>query len=467
MSLEADHSLRVTMLGHASLIIETADIVLYCDPVLHDPHHEGLFQIYPPRTVDFKALPRPTHIFISHQHFDHFDLRSLADFSRDTPVITPTDPMIVDALNQLGFHSIEQIADWNRYTIGRTDLLFTPSEFKLPEHGIIVRTPDATLWNQVDTIVPLEAVARVRDEVGSIDLLLAPWQPLLDMFVQYNQDYRFPVAPYTNFLIAAARVGAKTVVPGACGFSFVAPWDWQNHVCFPVTRERCIRDLERLRTDPEQSVIGLDPGDCIAVRKSGVLMERSPAISRTGHWLGDAIKFDPTHSRYIGTQVFTPAPDTDADALVQDAAARFWLALEKDTELAESYRQWEVIYELTLVDGDTRHTYHFDLCGDEHVVDKGPHPFANMHSIVALGALAERALGGRSWDWPAASGAYRHHQSIFQLSPHGIEAPKNGLPDPLWIAFPHAESVSDKLNAEIARYRNRAPILGVAEEERV
>lgn len=465
MALRPDQSLRLTMVGHASLIIETADAVIYSDPVLHDPHHEGLFEITPPRSLDFEALPRPTHIFISHQHFDHFDLRSLADFDRDTPVIVPDDPLVVGGIEGLGFRSVQRISDWSRIDIGRTRLCFTPSKLRLPEHGMIVETPGARMWNQVDTMVPREAVLRVREEIGPIDLLIAPWQPLLDLVTQTNLDSSFPTKRYADLLVAAARVRARITVPGACGFRFAAPWDWQNHTCFPVTLERCVRDLERMRVTPEQQIVPLQPGDRIALGGGEPERDESPAIVRNRPPPADQLEFDPTHSRYLGTAVFEPDAASDAGALVSEIEERLEAALRADEPLAASYAEWEVVHQLTLVSGSTRTVFHADLRSGSPVFGPGPHPLANAHSIVALSEMAQLAAGRCSWDRLIASGAYRHHHSFFRLTPQGVETPKAGLPDPLWVAFLYSDALAAKMEAEVARYRDRPPVLRSRQKE--
>ncbi|HZG08671.1 MAG TPA: MBL fold metallo-hydrolase [Allosphingosinicella sp.] len=465
MPSERTAALAVTLLGHASLIVETPDAVIYCDPVLHDPHQEGLFEIHPPRSINAAALPTATHIFVSHQHFDHFDLRSLAAFPRATPVIVPNDDLVATGVRALGFETVERIEDWSRIEIGGTRLCFTRSEYRVPEHGLIVESGGVRLWNQVDTVVSPETVTRVREEIGQIDLLIAPWQPLLDTVVQYNLDYRFPLRRYVDNLVRAARVGAQVTVPGACGFRFAAAWDWQNHLCFPVTRERCVRDLERLRTAPEQRVLTLDPGDRLVLGPAGPELGASGAVTRTQPGATDLLEFDPTLGRFLGTAVFGGDAEADAGTLLSVFEERLEEAFAADPGLAGHFAEWEVVQQIALVGREGRMIVHCDLRGAAPVFGRGGHPLANMHTLVSVDGLSDLAAGRWSWDRLTASGAYRHHRSLFRLTPGGVETPGADLADPLWIAFPYAESLAAKMDGEILRYRAAEPTVGLRERE--
>lgn len=49
--------MEIHMIGHASLFIKTKDCRILMDPVLWDPHQEGLFDICPKREVIHEQLP--------------------------------------------------------------------------------------------------------------------------------------------------------------------------------------------------------------------------------------------------------------------------------------------------------------------------------------------------------------------------------------------------------------------------
>lgn len=49
--------MKIHLIGHATLLIETLDRTILMDPVLGDPHQEDLFDITPRREVLFDSFP--------------------------------------------------------------------------------------------------------------------------------------------------------------------------------------------------------------------------------------------------------------------------------------------------------------------------------------------------------------------------------------------------------------------------
>jgi UDP-MurNAc hydroxylase len=89
MDAQADRPLAapsITMVGHASVVIETDDIVVWTDPWLVSRAFNDSWGIHPPPVIDDSLIERVTHIWISHEHPDHFNvptLRQLSETIRD------------------------------------------------------------------------------------------------------------------------------------------------------------------------------------------------------------------------------------------------------------------------------------------------------------------------------------------------------------------------------------------------
>lgn len=97
--------LRVTMVGHASLLIQTAGMNILTDPVWSDRASPVGFA--GPRRVTapgiaLEDLPPIDAILISHNHYDHLDLPTLRDLTarHAAPVIVPlgNDTLLRDAV---------------------------------------------------------------------------------------------------------------------------------------------------------------------------------------------------------------------------------------------------------------------------------------------------------------------------------------------------------------------------------
>ena len=65
-------AMRVTLLGHASVLVELDGATCLMDPVLADPFEEGTVVSCPQRTIDADRLPPIDILVISHRHPDHF-----------------------------------------------------------------------------------------------------------------------------------------------------------------------------------------------------------------------------------------------------------------------------------------------------------------------------------------------------------------------------------------------------------
>ncbi|MEW6630123.1 MAG: MBL fold metallo-hydrolase [Pseudomonadota bacterium] len=87
-------ALRLTMVGHASLLIQTAGLNILTDPVWSE--RASPFTFAGPKRVNapgiaFADLPRIDLVLVSHNHYDHLDLATLKRLkqSHDPLVITP------------------------------------------------------------------------------------------------------------------------------------------------------------------------------------------------------------------------------------------------------------------------------------------------------------------------------------------------------------------------------------------
>jgi len=87
-------ALRITMVGHATLLIQTAGLNILTDPVWSD-RASPLSFAGPKRITDpgiaFEDLPKIDLVLLSHNHYDHLDMMTLARLrqAHDPLVITP------------------------------------------------------------------------------------------------------------------------------------------------------------------------------------------------------------------------------------------------------------------------------------------------------------------------------------------------------------------------------------------
>ena len=92
--------MKVRVLGHACLYIEHLDVRLLIDPWLIGSCYWRSWWNYPEVPADLLEQIHPTHIYITHLHWDHYHGPSLRRFLGDDPVIllpkSPTVRMVKD-----------------------------------------------------------------------------------------------------------------------------------------------------------------------------------------------------------------------------------------------------------------------------------------------------------------------------------------------------------------------------------
>jgi L-ascorbate metabolism protein UlaG (beta-lactamase superfamily) len=285
--------MKITLLGHASLLVEMRGATCLMDPVFHDPFEEGAVTSCPRRTVHPERLPPIDLLVVSHRHPDHFDLASLAHVSRDCDAICPADPLIVYGLRQLGFRHIHPVHPMGSISSADFELYPTRSESPgVPEFGMVFQDEGGSFWNQVDGSLSTETIEAVVHRFGRIDLLFARYASQNFDFFE-NRSTEFPYEEHRQNLESVLRIRPRVVVPGSAGFRFCGPHQWLNALLFPISADRFVADLERL--DGSVSTATMMPGDVFEITPRQVAHRLgASAIAVTDEDDRERLRFDPT-----------------------------------------------------------------------------------------------------------------------------------------------------------------------------
>ena len=447
--------MQIHMIGHASLFIRTANLAILMDPILWDPHQEGLFDINPGRTVIHDNIPSINLIIISHRHLDHFDIRSLASLPKLVPVLIPKDPLLERYLRALGFLKVQQLADFSEVTIGATTLFTTRSENNVPEYGMIFQDESGVFWNQVDSEVAPRTVSTVLSRFPEIDFLLAGWQPMLETSFQTNGSVVFPYTRYGETLYNVALASPRAVAPGANAFCYKRAAAWLNNVVFPVRKERFLNDIRQVLPTIGNNAFELDPGDVVSLEnhECRVISAGSNFVKLTGYRAD--ISFSPVVLRAAliddnPNEVSTEQLESTVKKITEVDLPDF---MTGNRNAFLIHGKAGAIYQLEVVFPHKSLQWHIDFRASIPKVSAGCNPLANLFTYITASSLDGIASGTRGWDYALLGGYCRTFQKLYSITTAGMLVPNPfETPDPLRLLYPYQDVFMKVLDGELQRW---------------
>ena len=436
--------MRITMIGHASIFVETEDCNILMDPILFDPHAEGIADICPQREVIHDRIPEFDVLVISHRHIDHFNIRSLASLPKNVDVFIPKDRLLKECLQKLGYTQIYSLGDFEEVKIGSTTLMTNRSEYRVPEFGVLFADPTGVFWNQVDSDVNLDTINLVKSHFSEIDLLFAPWQPMLEGNYQGNESLSFPYTSYNDKLNKISLIKPKAVVPGANGFKFINGSSWLNQIVFPVTREQYCRDVRIVCPEVSNNVFALDPGDVLDFENGefSYMVAKSEFVKKPKDDR-DELYFSPVNveSSPIDDNVDNYNLDRVRKTIEEEVCTNLpqFLTDNKNSLFIEHCR-WQVIYQLEVVFSDRSCQWYFDFTEETIKARQGKHPLANFFNTITASSLYGLIEGTKGWDYAYLGGYYRSFKKIYMPTTHGIIKPEEEqIEEPLRLKFSYQD----------------------------
>jgi UDP-MurNAc hydroxylase len=455
--------MKINLIGHASLLVETKDCKILMDPLLYNPAVTVGFQdICPQRQVFQDLVPKFDILVISHKHIDHFDIRSLANLPKDVDVLIPKDKFMETCLRKLGYRHIYTLKDFNEVRIGSTRLVATRSENRVPEFGMVFADPDGVLWNQVDSIITSQTISKVKSRYPEIDFLLAAWQPLLQLEYQHNKSTSFPYSTYSNILKLISLIAPKAVAPGANGFKHINGSSWLNQIVFPITQAQFCQDLRKICPNLQDKIFSLNPGDIVALdKKEATYTSQQSSFVQTLFDDRDRLHFAPTN---LNSKLIDDNPEGyDLQKMESTIETEISLHLtefihQNQDKFFLEYFHWQVIYQLEVVFPHKSDKWYFDFSENTIKCRRGTSPLANFLSTIAASGFFGLLQGYKGWDYVNLGGYYRSYQKVYRATPYGIvravDNPETSVPDPLMLKFPYQKIYQQTRNYEIARWSN-------------
>ncbi len=277
--------MKVTYLGHACILMESAGTRILMDPWLSDPTYHGTWWHYPPLALGARDLPKLDYVYISHEHMDHFDPPTLRQLDKDVQIIIANfkRKRFRDRIAALGFQRISEVdfgCDFHCNGSGFTVRLIPPDR-AWDDSAILVKDGTTTVLNVNDCHLDDATLEQLGSE-QQIDLAFLTFTGAS----QYPGCFEFPVASkiqrwreskeshIQEFVSWARLLRTKRAVPAAGNFALLAPdqlfMNTPNYVNTPQEA------VERLCVEaPQIEGLQMNPGDVWT--SDGMLTRLRPA----------------------------------------------------------------------------------------------------------------------------------------------------------------------------------------------
>ena len=220
--------MEFTVISHAGLSVESGDVSLLMDPWLIGSCYWRSWWNLPEPSPELVESLAPTHIYLTHLHWDHFHGPSLRRFPKDTQMLVPechTDRMVRD-LEYLGFTNIRELRHGEAVDLG--GLTVEPHIFgQLNDSALVITDGTTTLLNANDCKIfgyPLDHLTKRHPNIDFVfrsHSNASAYPYCVDDFESFNPGLRSKQSYQHEFASFALHVGARYAIPFASNHCYL------------------------------------------------------------------------------------------------------------------------------------------------------------------------------------------------------------------------------------------------------
>lgn len=262
--------MRITYIGHATLLIEIGAVRLLTDPNF-DRKLGGFLPRVSPPGIPIEKLPRLDALLLTHAHADHLSFGSLDALPRDIPLYAP--PVIAKWLRRRGYDHAEDLPPGSNAQIGDLTVTAALATHKGNRYGYdrwrsaanmyLLDAVDESCFFAGDTALMPDTHALVDGHIGAtgrqLDVALlpigyAPWWK--------RSGFRRGHLTHDDALTLFERLNGRVFVP--------YHWGTFHHVTARA-HDAINRLIERLEAHHLRSAVRiLEPGETLELNRQQV-----------------------------------------------------------------------------------------------------------------------------------------------------------------------------------------------------
>ncbi|MDH4139438.1 MAG: MBL fold metallo-hydrolase [Coriobacteriia bacterium] len=141
--------MRLTMIGHSTLLIEAGDQRIVTDPFFSSRPTRMVSRTAPTAMTAEEAAAQASLVLVSHNHADHCDPAFFAALDDDVPVVAPRGMIWPDGMKAPP--SAIELEEWAHQDFGGARVSVTPAEHPPVSAGFVVKADRRNLYFAGDT----------------------------------------------------------------------------------------------------------------------------------------------------------------------------------------------------------------------------------------------------------------------------------------------------------------------------